>query len=119
MTQEYVDGFLLAIPEENLDRYREMAGKAGLIWKKHGALDYRECVVDDAESEGYAKFRKACGAREGETVVFAWIVYPDKTTRNRVNEAVMSDPALKDACPGDIFDMARMVWGGFNTLVVA
>ena len=39
---KYVDGFVIAVPEKNLPDYREMAKKAGKIWKKYGALEYFE-----------------------------------------------------------------------------
>ena len=35
-----VDGFVMPIPTKNLPAYRATAGKAGKIWKEHGALDY-------------------------------------------------------------------------------
>jgi hypothetical protein len=43
----YVDGFVLAVPRKNLPAYRRMAGKAGKVWRHHGALDFKECVGDD------------------------------------------------------------------------
>jgi uncharacterized protein YbaA (DUF1428 family) len=45
----YVDGFLLPVPRKNLAAYRRMAGKAGKIWREHGALEYRECSGDDLD----------------------------------------------------------------------
>lgn len=32
----YVDGFVLAVPKKNLDAYKDMARKAGQVWKEHG-----------------------------------------------------------------------------------
>jgi uncharacterized protein YbaA (DUF1428 family) len=43
----YVDGFVLAVPKKNFDKYKKMASGAGKIWKKFGALKYLECVGDD------------------------------------------------------------------------
>ena len=118
--EQYVDGFLLAVPKDKLDTYRGLASKAGAIWKEHGALDYRECVGDDLNVDpSCATFTSAAGARDGEVVIFAWIVYPSKADRDRINAAVMADPRLHDACPEGVFDMKRMAWGGFRTLVLA
>ncbi|MDX5378452.1 MAG: DUF1428 domain-containing protein, partial [Halomonas sp.] len=39
----YVDGFVLPVPEGNLDAYLEMARQAGEVWRDHGALEYVEC----------------------------------------------------------------------------
>lgn len=115
--QQYVDGFLLSVPADKVEAYRAIASKAGEIWKEHGALDYRECVGDDLEIPGLASFRTASNAREGEVVVFAWIVYESKAERDRINAAVMADPRLDCDAAKDIFDCARMACGGFNTLV--
>lgn len=117
--EKYVDGFLLAVPRDKLQTYQQLAQKAGAIWKEHGALDYRECVDDDLDHEGMVSFKTAAGARENEVVVFAWILYASKADRDRVNAAVMSDPRLKDACPEGVFDLKRMAYGGFSTLVAA
>jgi uncharacterized protein YbaA (DUF1428 family) len=42
----YVDGYVLPVPKKNLIAYRRLAGKAGKIWREHGALEYRECAGD-------------------------------------------------------------------------
>lgn len=117
MQEQYVDGFLLAIPKDKLDTYRAMASTAGAVWKEHGALDYRECVGDELHADpNCASFAQAAGASEDEVVVFAWILYPSKADRDRINAAVMADPRLAH-CEEGVFDMKRMAWGGFRTLV--
>jgi len=115
--EQYVDGFLLAVRKDQLDTYRAMASTAGAVWKEHGALDYRECVGDDLNMDpNCTTFTQAAGAGEDEVVVFAWILYPSKADRDRINAAVMADPRLQANCEG-VFDMKRMAWGGFRTLV--
>ncbi|CAB3924848.1 putative protein YbaA [Achromobacter anxifer] len=115
--EKYVDGFLLPVPKANIEAYRKMAQTAQTVWLEHGALDYRECVAQDIDNEGAGSFSAAASAREGETVVFAWITYASKAERDRINAKVMADPRL--ASPGceDVFDIKRMCWGGFTTLV--
>ncbi len=63
---QYVDGFLLSVPNDKLDTYRQMATKAGAIWKEHGALAYCECTGDDLDIEGMVSFKTSAAAREGE-----------------------------------------------------
>ncbi|HEY8607760.1 MAG TPA: DUF1428 domain-containing protein [Noviherbaspirillum sp.] len=117
--ERYVDGFLIPIALDKVDRYREIAGQAGAVWKEHGALDYYECIGDDLEVKDMVSFRKAAGAAENETVVFSWIVYPSREDRDRINAAVMNDPRIKQMAPQDHpFDYRRMAYGGFRTLVV-
>ena len=115
----YVDGFVLPIKEENVEKYREMASRAGAIFIEHGALEFRECAGDDLQIEGMLSFKTIAGAGEGETVIFSWIVYESREHRDKVNAAVMSDERLKqdmELCKS-LFDFTRMAYGGFKTLV--
>jgi len=116
---KYVDGFVLPIAAENVEKYRGMAQKAGDIWMEHGALAYYECVGDDLEIGDMLSFKTIAGASDDETVVFAWIVYESREHRDKVNEAVMSDPRLKEDIEEhkNLFDFKRMAYGGFKTLV--
>ncbi len=116
---KYVDGFVIPIAKENIEKYRGMAQKASEIWKEYGALDYYECVGDDLESEGMLSFKTIAGATDDETVIFAWIVYESREQRDKVNEAVMSDLRLKEDMEQhkNLFDFKRMAYGGFKTLV--
>ena len=114
----YVDGFLLAVPKRKLDVYRRIAQKAGRIWLKHGALEYRECVGDDLKTKMGLPFTRLIKIKPGETVVFSWIVYKSKTQRDRVNARVMKDPWMANMDPATMpFDMKRMAYGGFRVLV--
>lgn len=119
MSTTYVDGFVLPLPENKIEVYREMAAKAATVWLEHGALDYRECVLEDPSSLECVPFPKLANTQPGETVVFAYIVYPSRESRDAINAKVMADPRLKDTCGGpDMpFDFRRMAYGGFRTLV--
>ena len=116
---KYVDGFVLPVPTANLEKYREMAQKAGEIWMEHGALGFYECVGDDLNIEGVVSFNTLAGPKEDETVMFSYIVYESREHRDKVNEAVMKDPRLGADMEKtrEIFDCTRMAYGGFKTLV--
>jgi uncharacterized protein YbaA (DUF1428 family) len=116
----YVDGFVLPIPRKNVAAYRRIARKAGAIWREHGALEYRECVGDDLDVKFAMPFPRGIGARRGETIVFAWIVYRSRAHRDRVNARVMKDPRMERMMTGKPpFDYKRMLYGGFEVLVDA
>ena len=121
----YVDGFVLPVPKSNLEAYKKMATVAAVVWKEHGALDYKECVLEDARIEGMVSFLDLAGVKEDETVVFAYIVYPSREARDEVNAKVMADPRIQASCPERNpdavvpFDWSRMAYGGFQTLVSA
>ncbi len=115
----YVDGFVLPMPKKNLKVYRNIARKAGKIWREHGALEYVEAVGDDLKVKFGVPFTRPIKLKPGETVLFSFIVYKSRADRDRVNAKVMKDPRLAKmmgnaAMP---FDIKRMVYGGFKTLV--
>jgi uncharacterized protein YbaA (DUF1428 family) len=116
---QYVDGFVLAVPRKKLQAYRRMAGKAGKVWRDHGALEFRECVGDDLKVKMGVPFPRMVKLKPGETVVFSWIVFKSRAHRDGVNAKVMKDPRLAKmmdpkAMP---FDSKRMAYGGFKILV--
>lgn len=117
----YVDGFVLPVPKRNLDAYRRMARSAAKVWKEHGALEFRECVGDDLETEMAVPFARTVGLKRGETVVFSWIVFKSRAHRDRVNAAVMKDPRMDKMMSTNSmpFDVKRMVYGGFKVIVDA
>lgn len=113
----YVDGYVLPVPVVNLADYRKMARKAGKIWMQHGALAYHECVADDVKPGKVTSFPQAVKLKEGEVVIFSWIVYKSRRERDRIVKAVMADPRLKMDPSTMPFDGRRMFWGGFKEFV--
>jgi uncharacterized protein YbaA (DUF1428 family) len=120
--QRYVDGFVLPIPNDNVDEYREMAAEAGEMWIEHGAVEYFEGLGDDLDpdmgGETIVTFPEMAKTGADETVVFAFIVYRSKEHRNEVNAAVMAE--MEDRDREDVpmpFDMERMAFGSFRSLV--
>ncbi len=115
----YVDGFVLPVPVANLDAYKKMARKAGKVWMEHGALQYVECLADDVKPGKSTSFPQSVKLKEGEVVVFSYIVYKSRRDRDRVNKAAMADPRLKDMMdPKSMpFDGKRMFHGGFKGIV--
>ncbi len=114
----YVDGFVIPVPKKNLAAYRKMSRKAGKVWKKYGALEYRECVGDDLNLKMGLPFPKLTKLKDSEAVVFSWIVYKSKAHRNAVNKKVMADPQIaKMMTMKPIFDDKRMSYAGFKEIV--
>jgi uncharacterized protein YbaA (DUF1428 family) len=115
----YVDGFVIPVPKSGLAAYKAIARKAGKVWKEHGALDYHECVADDVTVGKRTSFPRSVKLQPDEVVVFSYIVYKSRRDRDRINKAVMADPRLKSMMdPKKMpFDMKRMFWGGFKTLI--
>lgn len=87
------------------------------MWTKHGALDYKECAGDDLVSKWGTPFTRMMKLKRGETVVFAYIVYKSRAHRDSVNAKVMKDMNAMGGPKDMPFDIKRMVYGGFKTLV--
>lgn len=116
----YVDGYVLPVPGDKLEAYRKIAQASGKIWMEHGALEYKECALEDASDKGFClTFPAAFQSKEGETVIFTYIVYKDRAHRDEVNAKVMGDARLHELCdPADTpFDCKRMAYNGFKAIV--
>jgi uncharacterized protein YbaA (DUF1428 family) len=111
----YVDGFLIPVPKKNVRAYRRMATMGLKAWMKHGALDYKECVGDDLAPTFGVPFSRLLKLKPNETAIFAFIVFKSRAHRDQVNKKVMQD--MGDVPKDMPFDMKRMVYGGFKTLV--
>lgn len=115
----YVDGFVLPVPKRKLAAYRNMARKAGKVWREQGALAYVECVADDVKPGKSTSFPQAVKLKPGEAVWFSYIVYKSRRDRDRINAKVMKDTRLASMMdPKKLpFDGRRMFWGGFRVVV--
>ncbi len=119
----YIDGFVLPVPRNQLDTYKEVAERVGEVWREHGAIDYSEYVIDDSNLEGTRSFTDAANAREDEAVIFGWVSFESRDARDLANRRVAADPRMTELihpltrAPRPIFDAERMLYGGFRALV--
>jgi uncharacterized protein YbaA (DUF1428 family) len=115
----YVDGFVIPLPKENLQAYLDMSRQCGAVWKEYGALEFRECVGDDVPPGKVTSFPLSVDLREGEAVVFSWIVYASRAERDAINGKVMQDPRIAHFMdPKNMpFDGKRMIYGGFEMMI--
>ena len=114
----YVDGFLIAVPSDRKEDYRRMAEEIWPAFRKYGALSTMECWGDDVPDGKLTSFPMAVKLEPGETVVFSWIVWPDKAARDRCMASMRDDPDFAE--PAEmIFDGKRMIFGGFEPIFEA
>jgi len=121
----YIDGFVLPVPRIHLNEYKSVAEKVAEIWKENGALAYFEYVGEDLKLEGTRSFTEVVDLKEDEVIVFGWVVFPSKEIRDTANKQVPTDSKMTElvASLTDprrlIFDAERMVYGGFQPLVLS
>ena len=60
-------------------------------------------------------FRRAVQAKDGETVVFGWIEWPDKPTRDAGMGALMQDPRMRETPPP--WNGPLAIFGGFTPIL--
>jgi uncharacterized protein YbaA (DUF1428 family) len=117
----YIDGFVIAVPKENRQKFIDHATTADGMFIEMGATRILECWGDDVPEGKTTDFRMAVKATEDEDVIFSWIEWPDKETRDKAY-AIMMDPDFKDPRMDQErnpmpFDGKRMIWGGFKSFV--
>ncbi|KAA1182786.1 DUF1428 domain-containing protein [Rhizobium tropici] len=113
----YVDGFVVAVPKDKIEAYKALARKGGEVWREYGALSYVEAIGDDVPYGELTSFPRAVQATEDEVVVFSWITYESRESRDAIMAKVMADPRLEHEMKNMPFDGKRMIYGGFKIAV--
>ena len=117
----YVDGFVIAVPTANKQKYIEQAKHINPLMKRLGATRTMECWGDDLPDGTFTDFRKAVDAKEDESIVFAWFEWPDKATREKgmaeMHEIAMTDESFDETKHPVPYDGKRMIFGGFETIL--
>lgn len=117
----YIDGFVIPVPTANKQQFIDHARHADSVFLEMGALRVLECWGDDVPQGSTTDFRLAVKAEKNESVVFSWIEWPDKATRDAGMAMMMdpnnTDPRLDPAKNPMPFDGKRMIYGGFAPVV--
>jgi len=113
----YVDGFVLAVPAENKDAFREHANELLPLFKQCGVSRVVESWGDDVPDGKVTDFKGAVQAKEGEVVVFSWFEYPSKEARDAATAKMRSNERMAELAPASPFDGKRMIMGGFTAIV--
>lgn len=110
----YIDTFVAAVPKANRAAYRKHAKLAAVVFKDCGATRIVENWGDDVPPGKLTSLPKAVRCKDDEVVVFSWIEWPNKRTRNSGMKKAMADPRFQDMSMP--FDGRRMIFGGFQML---
>ena len=116
----YIDGYVIAVPTANEQKFIDFANKFDPIFLEYGATRVLECWGDDVPHGKQTDFYRAVAAKEDEAVVFSWVEWPSKAVRDEAMTKMMKDPRMDPASPmhqAMPFDGARMIFGGFITVL--
>jgi uncharacterized protein YbaA (DUF1428 family) len=112
----YVDGYLIPVPKDKKEAYREMAEKVSVLFKEFGALRVVETWGDDVSDGKVTDYNRATLKEDSEDVVYSWVEWPDKPTRDAGWEKLMADERMQKQ-EEPVFDGKRMMWGGFAPIL--
>lgn len=121
----YIDGFVIAVPTANRQKFIEHAKNGDGVFMDLGATRVIECWGDDVPDGELTDFRKAVQATADETVVLSWVEWPDKATRDAamatmigwMNNPATGDPRMDPVKNPMPFDGKRLIFGGFTPVV--
>jgi len=117
----YYDGFVAAVPTANKDKFLDHARTGDPFFIEHGATRVVECWGDHVTHGQVTDFYRAVAAHEDETILFSWVEWPDKATRDKAAAAMFNpenvDPRIDPEKNPMPFDGKRLIYGGFETIV--
>jgi uncharacterized protein YbaA (DUF1428 family) len=116
MPDKYVDAYVMPVPKSKVDEYRTFSKKIGDFVKKHGALEYVDCIADDVKPGKQTSFPQAVQLGNDEIVMLSWATYRSREDRDRAMKAMMEEPSFKDMGKTMPVDGKRMFMGGFKVL---
>jgi uncharacterized protein YbaA (DUF1428 family) len=112
----YIAGLVIPVPAEKLDAYRAWAENSAAIFKRYGCLEIVESWEDFVPDGKETDFRRAVAAKEGEKIVFAWQIWPDKESLEAAENRMHEDGVL-DVADGPPFDARRLILGCFTPIL--
>jgi uncharacterized protein YbaA (DUF1428 family) len=114
----YVDGFVMAVPTANKQKLIDYARRLDPVFLELGAIRVYECWGDEVPPGKQTDFQRAVQCRDDETVVFAWVEWPDKAIRDAGMKQMMDDPRMDPKLNPAPYDGMRMIYGGFQPVVM-
>lgn len=115
----YVDGFVIPVPTAKREEYRAHEARWWPSFQKAGAQSLTVCWGDQVPPGKQTDFLRAVDAKTDETVVFCWMTWPDRATRDAAYKKMMDDPAMSSEAMADMpFDGKRMIYGGFEPILM-
>jgi uncharacterized protein YbaA (DUF1428 family) len=111
----YITCFIIPVPLDKMDAYREWARMSADILKDFGCIEIVEAVGDQIPLGKQTDFRRAVAAEDGETIVLAWKIWPDKASLE-AGEARLHESGRLDSGGAPPFDAKRLVVGCFEPI---
>lgn len=110
----YVDGMVASVPDHDRQSFLDHAARTSALFKEKGAIRIVDGWGADVPDGKVTDFKRAVQAKDGETVIFGWIEWPDKATRDAGWGALMADPRMRESAPP--WNGPLAIFGGFEPI---
>jgi len=114
---DYIEGLVIAVPTKNKDAFINHSKEMAALFKENGAIRFVDCWGDDVKAGEVTSFPQAVKCKDDETVVFSWVVWPSRKSRDTGMENIMKDPRMSEDSNSMPFDGSRLIFGGFQMIV--
>jgi uncharacterized protein YbaA (DUF1428 family) len=114
----YIQGFVVPVSADKKAAYQGIAEQFWEIAKDYGAQSHVEAWEADVPDGQVTDFRRAVNLKPDEKVVFSWVIWKDRASAEASHGKMMEDPRMKAFGTDMPFDGKRMIFGGFEPLVV-
>ncbi len=111
----YADGVVASVPSGNRQGFADHSAHFAALFRELGATRVVNGWGVDVPEGKVTDFQRAVQAKSGETVVFGWIEWPDKATRDAGMAAAMNDPRMRARPPA--WNGPLAIFGGFVPLL--
>ena len=110
----YVDGFVIAVPKDRLEDYKEMARVLAPIWKDMARWIMWNAWATTCRMASSHPFPAPCWPRMTKSWCFPGSFTRQSEARDAANKSSIEDPRVKQFEKGIPFDGKRMIFGGFT-----
>jgi uncharacterized protein YbaA (DUF1428 family) len=111
----YVDGSVTPVPTSNKQAYLESMDQKAKLLKELGATRVVDAWGDDVSDGKITDYKSAVKASDEETIVYSWVEWPSKDTRDVAWGKLLKDPRMQQSSMP--FDGKRVIFGGFATMI--
>lgn len=117
----YIEGFVIAVPTANKQKFIDHANHGDAVFLEQGATRILENWQDNVEKGHTTDFFGAVEAKDDESIVFSWIEWPNKAAQAAMNakmdDLMKTDERFSQEKNPMPFDGQRMIYGGFEPVV--
>ncbi|MEW2913777.1 DUF1428 domain-containing protein [Leisingera sp. JC11] len=111
----YVAGFVIPVPETNLEAYKAWAKASAALFREYGCLEIVDAWEDNVPDGQQTDFRRAVAARPDEKIVLSWQVWPSRAEMEEAEARIAKDTRFD--IPVEIpFDHRRLILGAFTPI---